>query len=202
VTRIVLNVSLLSQIFHQEAHPQDLVDRLNSHESHLLLNGIRHCFILAFSRLAFADEPSWIPEGCVKELGNVADKCSDLIEMVLSPDEVEAVWEICAEEEGGEEQAEEDEDEDEVMLDGEAGALGRDAHQPIGAAGGVYESQTQSESSAPPAAAPPVAARWERTRSKDAPVRGASVTFNGRSRGRGEVGVGDDDEEAAMWGVP
>lgn len=202
MTRIVLDVSLLSQIFHQEAHPQDLVDRLNSHESHLLLNGIRHCFILAFSRLAFADEPSWIPEGRVKELGYVADKSSDLIEMVLSPDEVEAVWEICAEEEQVEEGEEE---EDEAMLDGEAAPLNGEAHHAVGvASGGVYDSQTQSESSAPPAAAAaPAAARWEKSRSRDAPARGAAnATLNARPRGRGEIGVGDDDEEAAMWGAP
>ncbi|PWN23693.1 hypothetical protein BCV69DRAFT_279623 [Microstroma glucosiphilum] len=200
VTRIVLDVSLLSQIFHQEDHPQDLADRLNSHESHLLLNGIRHCFILAFSRLAFADEPSWIPEECVKELGNVADKCSDLIEMVLSPDEVEAVWEICAEEEGDEEQVDEGEEEDEVMLDGEVDRLNGQASRGAGT-GGVYGSQTQSESSVPPAAAAPLASRWEKTRIRDASIRGASGATNGRPRDRGEVGVGDDDEEAAMWGA-
>lgn len=85
-----------------ERHDEDeseqsvLLERLNDHESHMLLNGIRHSFILSFSRLAFAEEPSWLDDSCVKELQAVADVCSDLLEVVLSPEEVEAAWEICA----------------------------------------------------------------------------------------------------------
>lgn len=107
--RITMDVRLLAHIYG----PSDVSDSaadgmgnnggesllltlLNAHESHLLLNGIRHCFILAFSRLAFAEEPSWLEEACVKNLQSVADVCSDLLEVVLSPEEVEGAWEICA----------------------------------------------------------------------------------------------------------
>lgn len=107
VRRLIMDVHLLSRIFASDAYPDDLVERLNSHESHLLLNGIRHCFILSFSRLAFADEPRWMKEDVVRDLQNgCADRCSDLLEMVLNPDEVEEAWEICNGEEEDEEEAE------------------------------------------------------------------------------------------------
>ncbi|CAO1619573.1 unnamed protein product [Parajaminaea phylloscopi] len=73
-----------------------LSERLNAHDSHMLLNGIRHCFILSFSRLAFADEPSWLEEACIKEMQGLSDICSDLLETVLNPEEVEGAWELCA----------------------------------------------------------------------------------------------------------
>lgn len=95
VSRIVMDVRLLAFIFAPAGSPHDLIHRLNSHESHLLLNGISHCFIVAFNRLAFADEPSWMDEDSVRRMQEVADLSSDLIEMVLSPDEVEAAWEVC-----------------------------------------------------------------------------------------------------------
>lgn len=128
VSRIVMDVRLLAHIFAPTpdagggASAQDLLQCLNSHESHLLLNGISHCFILAFNRLAFADEPSWMDEDCVRRLQEVADLSSDLIELVLSPDDVEAAWEVCGpgeEAQQGQEQEseqQEDMDHDEDMV--------------------------------------------------------------------------------------
>lgn len=109
VTRIVMDVRLLSFIFATTTQ-QDLINRLNSHESHSLLNGISHCFLLAFNRLAFADEPTWMNEQDIRRLQDVADLSGELVEMVLSPDEVEAAWEVC-----GPPSEEEHEEEEEIV---------------------------------------------------------------------------------------
>jgi hypothetical protein len=131
VERISLDVRLLSRLYIQPKRPTNLAKKLQSHESHLLLNGIRHCFILAISRVAFAPEPEWFDAASSQLLANVNEMASDLIELVLSPEEMDRAWAMLnddeeeeaspprhhqEEEEDVESQTQMDEDDNEVIV--------------------------------------------------------------------------------------
>lgn len=65
----------------------------------MLLNGIKHCFILAISRVAFAPEPDWVDAISSHQLSTVNEVAADLLELVLSPEEMESAWEMLNDEE-------------------------------------------------------------------------------------------------------
>lgn len=77
----------------------------------LLLNGIKHCFILAISRIAFAPEPDWFDANSSHQLSTVNEIAADLLELILSPEEMENAWEMLNDEE-----EEQDKEEDEAPL--------------------------------------------------------------------------------------
>lgn len=96
---------------------QRLSKMLNSPGMQFVLNGVRHSFVIALSFIAFASEPEWMeivpmekmeqddvyePEGedARMMLNDVNELAAELLELVLSPDEIEACWEALADEEG------------------------------------------------------------------------------------------------------
>jgi hypothetical protein len=98
-----MDVRLLSRLYILPKRPTNLAKKVQSHESHLLLNGIKHCFILAICRVAFAPEPEWFDAKSSQALVTVNEMAADLLELILSPDEMESAWEMLNDEEDDEE---------------------------------------------------------------------------------------------------
>jgi len=57
-----MDVRLLAQLYTFPDRPPNLARRLCSEECHAIYNGGRHAYVLALSRIAFADEPSWVDD--------------------------------------------------------------------------------------------------------------------------------------------
>ena len=93
-----MDIRLLSHLYVYPKRPTSLASKLQSHESHMLLNGIKHCFILAVSRVAFAPEPEWMDSASAHALGTVNEIAADLVELILSPEEMESTWEMLNDE--------------------------------------------------------------------------------------------------------
>jgi hypothetical protein len=104
VERICMDVRLLSHLYIYPKSPTNLAKKLQSHESHLLLNGIKHCFITALSRVAFAMEPEWFDGPSGSLLGTINESASGLLELILSPDEMESAWEMLNDDDDDDEQ--------------------------------------------------------------------------------------------------
>lgn len=181
VERIGMDVRLLAQLYlfddEGPSRGQQLARKLASHESQLILNGIRHYFVLAMSRVAFAPEPSWLDadthdallqdhsravstpstsvpstrsdnfDAARSTLNNANEIAADLLELVLSPDEIESCWEALnddADEEQTMEQLEEDtEDVDALMHIDEVDPVPREIH--IVVSDSDNESETQND---------------------------------------------------------
>lgn len=134
VDRICMDVQLLARLFIDEGVDEQMLSKkLARVENQLLLNGLRHHFIEALSRVAFASEPSWMieiddddrvagqddevddvnsdgqkpsfaeivsrKEKCRSTLNEANELATSLLEMVLSPDEIESCWEAMVEDE-------------------------------------------------------------------------------------------------------
>ena len=110
-----MDIRLLCQLYIYPERPTNLAKKLQSHEAHLTLNGIKHCFILAVSRIAFAPEPDYFDAKASQLLGTVNENAADLLELVLSPEEMESAWEML----NGEEEEEEEEGDDHGQEDQE-----------------------------------------------------------------------------------
>ncbi|KAN0060105.1 hypothetical protein ACQY0O_008078 [Thecaphora frezii] len=104
-----------------------LSTKLQDPETQTMLNGVRQSFIVALNRIAFAPEPEWmdeeralissLPPSLLSEeargerlkmlaqislrLETVADLAGDLVDLVLTPEEVEEVWNVLADEGAG-----------------------------------------------------------------------------------------------------
>ncbi|PWN53427.1 hypothetical protein IE53DRAFT_171133 [Violaceomyces palustris] len=106
VERIQMDVRLLSHLFKSSSSSSGdrtgggigLAEKLASQQAHNLLNGIRHTFIVSLNRIAFAPEPSWLAEDFGVELVSglecVSDLAGDLVDLVLSPDETDTIYEM------------------------------------------------------------------------------------------------------------
>ncbi|PWN32475.1 uncharacterized protein FA14DRAFT_74577 [Meira miltonrushii] len=109
---------------------QKLSKMLNSPGMQFVLNGVRHSFVIALSFIAFASEPEWMEivsneqnlesddepeeervgvEDARTMLNDVNELAAELLELVLSPDEIEACWEALADDEEEEEMDAEEE---------------------------------------------------------------------------------------------
>lgn len=106
VERICMDVRLMAHLYRDD--DQLLAQKLASPASQLLLNGIRQYFVVALSRVAFQPEPGWMEEmasghegveAARAALNETNDVAAELLELVLSPDEIEACWEAFAEDE-------------------------------------------------------------------------------------------------------
>lgn len=107
--RVCLSTRLLHQLYTPETSAgRSLAEKLLSTQAQAILNGIRHAFIVAMGRTAFAREPSWLsvhaPGGDSQErsrmrsqLENAAVLAGDLIDLVLSPSETDEIYELLAE---------------------------------------------------------------------------------------------------------
>ncbi|UZJ53992.1 hypothetical protein CBS101457_003312 [Exobasidium rhododendri] len=113
VERICMDVRLMSHLYIYPKRPTNIAKKLQSHESHLLLNGIKHCFISSMSRVAFAVEPDWFDVSSGHLLGTVNESASNLLELILSPEEMESAWEMLNEEDEEEDEEREEEREEE-----------------------------------------------------------------------------------------
>lgn len=108
--RVCLSTRLLHQLYTPETSAgRGLAEKLLSTQAQAILNGIRHAFVVAMGRIAFAREPSWlhidVPGSATQErsrmrsqLENAAVLAGDLIDMVLSPSETDEIFELLAEE--------------------------------------------------------------------------------------------------------
>lgn len=121
-----LNETMDVEMAHNSVTEDDqrLSKILNSPGMQFVLNGVRHSFVIALSFIAFASEPEWMevvsPEQTTEDddepeeehttvedartmLNDVNELAAELLELVLSPDEIEACWEALADEEEEEE---------------------------------------------------------------------------------------------------
>lgn len=76
-----------------KARPADLAQKILGHQCQALLNGIQHCFVVGLGRVAYAEVPQWLSESEKTALGEVGSLASELLNLVLAPDEVDAIWE-------------------------------------------------------------------------------------------------------------
>lgn len=138
--RIEMDVRFLAYVYvcdgdHEHySLGEQLAKKLASYETQLLLNGIRHYFVVALSRIAYAPEPEWMleegdhsgdeddsgggleGEGRARRLesartalNSVNEAAAELLELILSPDEIESCWEALNDEMDDEEEDDEDE---------------------------------------------------------------------------------------------
>ncbi|CEH17645.1 hypothetical protein CBOM_04045 [Ceraceosorus bombacis] len=96
VARLVSTVRLLGTLYAFPERPVSLARRISSDACHAVYNGARHAYILSLSRIAFAEEPEWIAGEERDEMQEVGDLATELLELVLTPDELDAAWELCA----------------------------------------------------------------------------------------------------------
>ncbi len=110
--RLSLDINLMRLLYQEGDEPQDLCARLENSQTQAVLNGVKHSFILALSRVAFAEEPEWITalhsKATERRMEHMAEMALGLLELVLSPEELDEVWQMLAggdEEEDDEQQA-------------------------------------------------------------------------------------------------
>lgn len=99
VERICMDVRFLCQLYITPQRPTSLTKKLQSHECHMILNGMKHYFILAISRIAFAPEPEYFDDYTASMLASVNENALDLLEMILSPEEMDSAWEMLNDDE-------------------------------------------------------------------------------------------------------
>ncbi|WFC97772.1 hypothetical protein MYAM1_000491 [Malassezia yamatoensis] len=104
--RVCLTTRLLHQLYAPESNAgRGLAEKLLSPQTQTVLNGIRHAFIVAMGRIAFAQEPTWLSRRAGhdqeqsqsrmrSQLENAAMLAGDLIDLVLSPSETDEIYEL------------------------------------------------------------------------------------------------------------
>ncbi|WFD41859.1 hypothetical protein MPSI1_000495 [Malassezia psittaci] len=104
--RVCLTTRLLHQLYAPESNAgRGLAEKLLSPQTQTVLNGIRHAFIVAMGRIAFAQEPTWLSRRgghdheqsqsrMRSQLENAAMLAGDLIDLVLSPSETDEIYEL------------------------------------------------------------------------------------------------------------
>lgn len=101
--RLFLGVNLMTLLYQEDTETQGLCAKLDHPQTQAVLNGVKHSFIGSFSRIAFADEPEWIQalhtRHTERRMESMAEMASSLLELVLSPDELDEVWQMLAGEE-------------------------------------------------------------------------------------------------------
>lgn len=120
VERICMDTRLLAQLYLVDvddedetrvmARPADLAKKITGHECQALLNGVQHCFVVGVGRVAYAEEPGWVGEAERKALGEVGPLASELLNLVLAPDENDALWEALEDEDEDEDDSDEEEE--------------------------------------------------------------------------------------------
>ncbi|PKI84844.1 hypothetical protein MVES1_001122 [Malassezia vespertilionis] len=105
--RVCLTTRLLHQLYMPETHaPRNLAEQLLSPQVQAMLNGIRHAFVVAMGRIAFAREPEWLADGDALDatrqrrrgqLENAAALAGDLVDLILSPTETDEIYELLTE---------------------------------------------------------------------------------------------------------
>lgn len=120
-----MNVRLLSHLYIYPKRPTNLAKKLQSPESQSLINGIKHSFILAVSRIAFAIEPDWFDGTSSQLLGTVNEIASNLLELILSPEEMEGAWEMLNDEDEDDNVDDDDDDDEQQQMVVDIGAGGR-----------------------------------------------------------------------------
>lgn len=103
-----LSTRLLHQLYAPETSAgRSLAEKLLSAQAQAILNGIRHAFVVAMGRIAFAREPAWLAASMDpaesrnrlrSQMENAAVLAGDLIDLVLSPTETDEIYELLTEE--------------------------------------------------------------------------------------------------------
>ncbi|KDN41685.1 hypothetical protein K437DRAFT_295546 [Tilletiaria anomala UBC 951] len=112
--RLSMDLNLMTLLYNDDTEVDgdpvlhDLRTCLDHPHTQAALNGVTHSFIVSLSRIAFAEEPEWIHSlhslESERRMEAMAEGASSLLELVLSPEELDDVWQLLAgeDEEGGE----------------------------------------------------------------------------------------------------
>ena len=141
VERLCGDTRLLGVLY--QSHNTMLSRKLEQQEANSMLVGIRQTFIVAMNRLAFASEPEW--HGPQPQLEAIADLAANLVDMVLSPDETDAIFDLLADE--GEDTSESQNRDRYEEVDEDEAAVAAEAHPPP-SSGSETETEDEREAAA------------------------------------------------------
>ncbi|WFD19462.1 hypothetical protein MCAP1_001692 [Malassezia caprae] len=110
--RVCQSTQCLHGLFLPEGQPpRPLAERLLAPQVQSVLHGVRHAFVVAIARIAFASEPDWLvlpgltePAAVERrhrmrtQLESASALASELIDVVLAPSETDEIYELLADE--------------------------------------------------------------------------------------------------------
>ena len=99
--RLWLDLNLMTVLYsNDQDDAQKLNSRLEHPQTQAVLNGVKHALLVALSRIAFAEEHESVQPlhtlETERKMEALADQAASLLELILSPEELDDIWQMLA----------------------------------------------------------------------------------------------------------